>query len=343
MPSNPNSRPRILNPSVRIFFALAFSAGLSLSIHAQAPAAKKAEAREPGLYAVFHTNKGRIVTQLEFEKTPLTVINFVGLAEGTKDSNQPKGKKFYDGLTFHRVIADFMIQGGDPEGSGRGGPGYRFKDEIHPDLKHSAPGILSMANAGRGTNGSQFFITHVATPHLDGKHTVFGRVVEGMDVVNKIRQGDRIDSLRIERIGDKAKKFRADQAAFDGLANAEKQEFEKLKKKAKTTSSGLKYIVEKEGQGSKPSQGAMVFAHYTGKLDDGTQFDSSRDRGQPLSFQVGQGMVIKGWDEALLDMRKGERRTLIIPPELGYGANGSGPMIPPNATLVFDVELVDIR
>jgi len=174
-----------------------------------------------GLYAEFDTSKGKIICQLEFEKTPLTVANFVGLAEGTKnysrDGSAPKaqGKPFYDGLTFHRVIPNFMIQGGDPQGSGRGGPGYKFKDECRADLKHDGPGILSMANAGPGSNGSQFFITHVGTAWLDGKHTVFGRVVEGQDVVNKIAVGDKINSLKIIRIGDKAKAFKGDEADFE--------------------------------------------------------------------------------------------------------------------------------
>lgn len=211
-----------------------------------------------GLYAEMDTSKGKILLQLEFEKTPLTVANFVGLAEGTKhyikwesadqymeenyvlnEQKRPIGKKtpdqkklkpsaqnkpFYDGLKFHRVIPDFMIQGGDPLGTGMGGPGYAFKDEIDPSLKHSGPGILSMANSGPASNGSQFFITHKETPWLDGKHTVFGHVVEGegvvksQDVVNKIAGGDTLKSVKIIRVGEKAKAFKADEAEFEKLS-----------------------------------------------------------------------------------------------------------------------------
>ena len=175
-----------------------------------------------GLYAKIMTSKGDILIKLEFEKTPLTVTNFVGLAEGTKNSNRGKGVRFYDGLTFHRVIPDFMVQGGDPDGKGMGGPGYTFPDEIYSTLRHDAPGTLSMANSGPDTNGSQFFITHIRTPWLDGKHTVFGRVIEGQDVVNAIRQGDTIKTINIIRIGQKAAAFKTDQVSFEMLllANA---------------------------------------------------------------------------------------------------------------------------
>lgn len=310
-----------------------------------------------GLYAKINTDKGEIVLNLEFEKTPLTVANFVGLAEGTKDSNKGKGVKFYDGLIFHRVIENFMVQGGCPLGTGTGGPGYTFPDELDPSLKHDGPGVLSMANAGPGTNGSQFFITHKDTPWLNGKHTVFGKVVSGQDVVDDIRKGDKIKHVTIVRVGKKAEAFKADQAAFDSiLAKINKEVEEKIAMQAQGQKaiiekqwpgavklpSGLMYVVNSEGKGDAvPAKGATVTAHYTGRLLDGSKFDSSVDRGQPFKFPVGMGRVIKGWDEAFLLMKKGEKRTLIIPPELAYGSRGAGGVIPPNATLVFDVELID--
>lgn len=163
-----------------------------------------------GLFAHINTSKGLIKIKLEAQKTPLTVANFVGLAEGTiPNSAKPAGTPYYNGLKFHRVIENFMIQGGDPQGTGMGGPGYNFRDEFHPALRHDGPGVLSMANAGPGTNGSQFFITHLPTPHLDGRHSVFGKVTEGQDVVNAIVQGDEIKTVEIIRVGEFAEKFDA--------------------------------------------------------------------------------------------------------------------------------------
>ena len=190
----------------KIIFAFTF-----LLIAAGAFAKAKKPKLEKGLYAEITTNRGVILLQLEFEKVPLTTANFVGLAEGRiHNTAKPDGTPFYDGLKFHRVIANFMIQGGDPAGNGTGGPGYKFKDEFVPEFKFSGPGILAMANAGPGTNGSQFFITHVATPWLDGHHTIFGHVISGQDIVNATQQGDTIEHIRIIRKGKKAKKFKAD-------------------------------------------------------------------------------------------------------------------------------------
>ncbi len=318
-----------------------------------------------GMYAKIITTKGDILLKLYFDKTPLTVINFAGLAEGTLNlggADKPTKQPFYNGLTFHRVIANFMVQGGCPLGTGTGGPGYTFYDEFDSSLKHNKAGILSMANAGpgqngKGTNGSQFFITHGPTPHLDGKHTVFGQVIEGQDIVDAIRQDDVIETIEIIRVGKDAEKFDTTQKGFDaaleeiegGKNKTAKEDNDKIKKlikdkwpEAKRTRSGLYYQVEKEGSGATPKSGTKISAHYTGRLlENGQKFDSSYDRNKPLQFPVGAGHVIKGWDEALIQMKKGEKRTLIIPPELGYGEQGAGGVIPPNAWLVFDVEMVD--
>lgn len=163
----------------------------------------------PGVYAVLQTSKGNIRLKLFYKKVPNTVANFVRLSEGTKKSNKAMGLPFYNGTIFHRVIPEFMIQGGDPQGTGRGGPGYHFKDEFDSSLRHNSPGILSMANAGPNTNGSQFFITHKATPWLNNKHSVFGKIVSQSDqeIVNAVRRGDKLISVTIVRIGDDAKGF----------------------------------------------------------------------------------------------------------------------------------------
>ena len=309
---------------------------------------------EDGMYANIKTNKGEILIKLEFEKTPLTVANFVALSEGTmKNKKKESGIPYYDGLKFHRVIAEFMVQGGCPDGNGTGSPGYSFGDEFHPDLKHDKGGILSMANSGPATNGSQFFITHKETPWLDGKHSVFGSVVEGMDVVNTIAQDDIIETVTIIREGSKAKSFDAlevfntSQAKMIKEAAAKKKAQEEANKSlmegAKVTASGLGYKMTKEGTGTQASAGKTVSVHYTGKLTDGTKFDSSLDRGQPIEFVLGEGRVIKGWDEGIALLKVGGSATFIIPSDLAYGERGAGGVIPPNATLIFEVELMDVK
>jgi cyclophilin family peptidyl-prolyl cis-trans isomerase len=280
------------------------------------PAPKPVATAEQGIFAEMETSKGKITIQLEYQKTPITVANFISLAEGTNASVADpnfKGKPFYNGLKFHRVIADFMIQGGDPQGNGSGGPGYAFKDEF-TDAKFDKAGILAMANSGPKTNGSQFFITHKETPWLTGKHTIFGYVIKGQDVVNAIKQDDLINKITIVRKGADAKKFDAVKVFADYMANKagddakeaalaaenrKKQEEAEAQKKAEykakyspvlaakakyladtkatatETPSGLRYKILQAGTGKKPADGSTVYIHYAGYLEDGSLFDSS--------------------------------------------------------------------
>lgn len=332
-----------------------------------------------GLYADIETAKGSMIVKLEFEKVPNTVANFVTLAEGKNPfvSEEFKGKPFYDGLKFHRVIGDFMIQGGDPNGDGSGGPGYKFKDEFHPDLKHSKAGILSMANAGPSTNGSQFFITHKETPWLDNMHTVFGEVVEGLEVINTIAADDVIEKITIIRIGNAAKKFDAVKIFknyYSSVAKEIKEAEEKAKQiienKAKEittlkatgtkTKSGLIYQILKKGGDKKPSNGAQVFVNYAGYLENGQLFDTSYEEvaklygkfdqnranqngyaGYPAT--IGSLPFIPGFNEGIEMMNYGDKVMLYIPSNLAYGQQGAGNAIPPNANIVFEVELLEIK
>jgi len=318
-----------------------------------------------GMFAQILTNKGTIDLVLEFQRTPLTVANFVGLAEGTKVNDEKDlGVPYYDGLVFHRVIQDFMIQGGCPQGTGSGDPGYSFADEFHADLTHSGPGILSMANSGPTTNGSQFFITHKETPWLDNKHSIYGHVIDSVsqDIVNLIETGDTIISVSIIRNGRLAKKFNAEEVFAEAAEKALKA-LETLRAELailtdgftetpiglfyKTggfteTPSGLFYKMDTIGNGVHPEASQTVKVHYTGSLTDGTVFDSSVKRGTPIDFPIGVGRVIPGWDEGIALLSEGGRATLIIPSHLAYGAKGAGGVIPPNATLIFEVELIEI-
>ena len=309
---------------------------------------------ENGIYAKFNTSKGSILVKLTHDLTPGTVGNFVALAEGNMENKvKPQGNKFYDGLTFHRVIPDFMIQGGCPKGTGTGDPGYKFDDEFHPTLKHDRPGILSMANSGPGSNGSQFFITHVPTPWLDGKHSVFGQVVEGQDVVDAVAQGDNLDSVEIIRVGEEAQKWNAIEA-FIGLKGARLKREAALKAESEAkmeqlaagfdkTESGLRYKMIQKGEGKRAEAGKTVSVHYEGSLENGKVFDSSYPRKKPIEFKLGIGQVIEGWDEGIALLQVGDKARFVIPSDLGYGPSGAGGVIPPNATLIFDVELMDVK
>jgi len=348
---------------------------------------------EVGMYADIQTTKGDIVVLLEFEKTPATVANFVSLTEGnnTLVDEKYKGKRYYDGVKFHRVIKDFMIQSGDPEGTGRGGTGYKFDDEFPVDneanflLTHDSAGILSMANSGPNTNSSQFFITHKETPHLDGKHSVFGHVVIGQNVVDSIAQDDVINRIDIIRNGKAAKSFNAPAVFAEKLKTFEsemkkKNEEMKLrydnaekameqmqsyikdnKEKAKKLASGLRMITTNKGSGVKPTIGNEVYIDYAGFFEDGRLFgttvaevakkfniyDERADQAkqyQPFSRVYSkEAKLIPGFREGMLNMEFGEKAILFIPSHLGYGEKGAGRTIPPNADLVFEIEIKDNR
>lgn len=345
--------------------------------------AKGQEKLEKGIYANIKTTKGDILLKLEPEKAPLTVANFVGLAEGNfKPFDTVKHKKpFYNDIVFHRVVKDFVIQAGDPTGKGNGGPGYRFFDETNNGIPHDGPGILSMANAGLNTNGSQFFITHVATPHLNGKHTVFGKVLEGQDVVDNIQE--RVDSILTVEIIKKGlgykwfynptKIFRKNykkieehlQKREEAISKLEAQNkvrlveakartkdeykeyfYEIVKEeypKAQQTETGLVYLVEDNGKDVPPIKGDKVTMHYEASLVYGQKFDSSRDRQAPFEVEYQVSNVIPGFNEGVGLAPNGSKVKLFIPYFLGYGENGRPPRIPPYADLIFDIEILDIK
>lgn len=330
-----------------------------------------------GIYADIETSKGNIIIKLEYQKVPNTVANFITLAEGKNPfvSKEFKNKPFYDGLKFHRVIPEFMIQGGDPNGDGSGGPGYKFKDEFHPDLKHTKGGIVSMANAGPSTNGSQFFITYKETPWLNNVHSVFGEITEGLDVINTIEANDIIEKVIIIRIGNDAKKFDA-LKTFKNYYSSVAKEIKEAEEKAKEitenkvkeiatlkatgtkTSSGLIYQIMTKGNGKKPGNGAQVFVNYAGFLENGQLFDTSYEqvakyfgkyneqRAQqggysPIPSTIGNLQFIPGFVEGINMMNFGDKLMLYIPSQLGYGEQGAGDVIPANSNIIFEVELLE--
>ena len=305
---------------------------------------------DDGIYAHLTTSKGEITVELAYKKAPLTVTNFIALSEGTKASNKELGIPFYDGLVFHRVIDEFMIQGGDPKGNGTGGPGYMFADEFS-DLIHDRPGVLSMANSGPNTNGSQFFITHVPTPWLDGKHSVFGSVVEGMDVVNSVKQGDILEAVRIERVGEEANQFVANEDSFNALISKanenilaslklRQQDFESYVSStypsAKETDLGYFTRVNKQGDDVSPNKGQIVSVDIALKANTG---EVMRAAGSPIPFILGNGEIISIIEENAQEMTIGEERTVIATYESVFGDAPSG-NIPQDAFIIFDLILI---
>ncbi len=329
---------------------------------------KKKKKLEKGIYAEFNTNRGKILVVLEHEKAPMTVANFVGLAEGKfKVDSIEYNEPFYDGILFHRVIADFMIQGGDPQGNGTGGPKHSFQDEFHPDLKHSGPGILSMANSGPNTNGSQFFITHKETPWLDNKHSVFGHVVEGQDVVNAIQQGDTMKTVKIIRVGRPAKKWKATEVFADAqekikaeekrrkeyVAKVESmsteefnafflKEIQKDYPEAKQTESGLVYVLEDTGSDPHANPGDDLSVHCTGTFRyDDKKFFSTYDGDEPMKFKYKVQRMVPGFEEGLAMMGAGGKGKFFLPYHLAYGAQGRQGAIPSFSDLIFEIEIVE--
>lgn len=316
-----------------------------------------------GMYADILTDKGTIVLQLHFKETPITVANFISLAEGTNPRvhDSLHGRAFYDGLPFHRVIADFMIQGGDIQRDGKGNPGYTFEDEFPRDsvgelvFTHDSKGVLSMANSGPNTNGSQFFITHKETPWLDGKHTVFGKVIDGLNVLDSIQQGDEIISVAIIKKGSLAEKFDSEEAIQ--IARDEKLQKQLLVAKARKNDSiafslkmneskatilrsGLKILFLENGVGQKVVNGDKLKVHYKGFFIDGKPFDSSYKRQKPFEFILGVDRVIEGWTEGISLLKVGGKARLFIPYKLAYGNEGYGP-IPEKSKLIFEVEIIE--
>jgi len=333
-----------------------------------------------GLYAEVMTNKGLIVLQLEFEKTPMTVANYVGLAEGTIDNAAfPPGTHYFDGTKWHRVVAGHVIQCGIPKSAKAGtdgDPGYEFPNEIVlPELNHDRAGMVNMANGGPHTNGSQWCITLGDRSYLDGDYTVFGHVVEGMDVVFKIVQGDEVQSVKIVRVGKAAKTFHPTTDSFKTMVEAAKVRVVEAdaKKKADeeaaiqqswpnaiSLENGLKYVVLREGKGKPGLSGQKLTVAYSGKcLLSVKAFVSTADEGKPywgetpaaFEFMLGKSKVNPGIDAILALMKKGEKRLVIVPVPLGYGRSGfyakQRPtekrfVISPNTFLVYELELLDI-
>jgi len=340
---------------VKARFALA--AGVLLSM-AAISCGKEYTDLPDGLYAVIETQKGDIVIQLEPDRAPLTTMNFVGLAEGTITSNAG-GKPFYDGLTFHRVEPGFLIQGGDPEGRGTGGPGYRFPTETHPDLLHDAPGVVAMANSGPDSNGSQFYITMSATPYLDGAYNVFGHVISGMETVAAIEVGDVMTHVKIVRRGDIAEAYQASDLAFGQLRDqaAEKRaaaavtfrsEQERLIRRdwpdAKTVGDGgLLLKRTAAGNGRRVSEGDTVSVHFTFELLDGTVIDDTRPSDQPYRFVFGIDRLLPGLEMAIGQIDEGGSGVAIVPPELGFPAGRQPSFIEPGSYLVFRIDVIAIE
>ena len=301
---------------------------------------------EDGLYARIITDEGRILVRLHEEQAPLPVAAFVGLAEGALGP-----ARFYDGSIFE-IASEQLVMTGGVAGRGLAEPDWEIPDQFHPELRHDRSGVVSLLTETPHTGSSRFVITRRAAPELDDVYPVFGEVVGGLEVLDTLRRGQVLKRVRIVRVGPAARAYRVDGPGFAELRSqvAEellrrvlerdeqmRAEFRRRWPDAAATESGLLYVVHEQGEGPTPDFGAKVLLRYTGSLIDGTQFGTSGL--EPMEFTI--GAVVKGLEEMLLQMRRGARRTVLIPPDLGYGAMGVPGTVPPRAFLIFDVELVD--
>jgi peptidylprolyl isomerase len=362
-------KPRLLLPVGALLGALAVSYP-SAAVHGQD--------YPPGIYAELTTNKGIIVLALDLERTPMTVANFVGLAEGTIENDAfPFGTPFFDGTEIHRVAPGHVIQAGIPASDTVRGPGYRIPNEIHPELGHGRPGMVGMANGGPHTAASQFYITLGDRSYLDGDYAVFGEVVRSMETVLAMEEGDVIETVRIVRVGAEAEAFQPTTDSFREKrrevwrrARAQEQRERETKEafiqrtwaEAAEFEWGGKCMIVEAGFGSRPEVGDVLQVRYAGRTLAGLNFASTAPDGRPVllapgtetgevfDFVVGESSVNPGFDEAVNTMRRGEKRMIVIPPEKGYDPVGYyGPsrageprfVIRPRSFLVYEIEVLE--
>lgn len=338
-----------------IFFSL-----IALNACTQAPTSKYLKDQPDGLYGEIKVQDKIIFFTLYYQKTPLTITSFVGLAKGLFEDHIDRKGNYFEGITFHRVVDNFVIQGGDPTGSGSGGPGYSFEDEFDSSLTHDSIGIFSMANSGPNTNGSQFFITLSPTPHLDNVHSVFGKVLVGEDVLTQVVKDDVIQSITIFPKGKSAKTFvkTIDWDGFqqlktdienkkrDSLLAKQQQIIDEITSDSTLTKTpeGVYYKLENKGTGPKVKNGDTIKVHYELTLYGQSKvIDSSFGRDEPLEVTLGAKQVIPGWEIALQNLRVGDRAKVVIPPNLAYGEAGAGSVIPGGSFLSFIMEIISIQ
>ncbi|MBN1698517.1 MAG: peptidylprolyl isomerase [Spirochaetales bacterium] len=308
----------------------------------------------PGLYADIETNRGTFTLRLDFDKLPMTVSNFVGLASGLFKDGGSIGRRFYENTVFYDVIDNLMVAGGDPYGDGRGGPGYTIPYESNPGVTHNVPYTISMVRCGNEVHGSGFAVYRVPAPWLDGLQPAFGRVIRGTETVDALQRGDYIKKATVIRIGSAANAFRVDDDMFEKLRGNvtnrirdrkrsvmenQRLELERRLPGVAENPQGLADLIEREGEGEPPEEGDRLVIVYTVELPDGSVIMSSQSSTDYSIFITGD--IIKGLKETIMQMKKGESRVIVVPPDYGFGGSGVPGLVPPDTFLIFRIELVD--